>query len=67
MIFLIALVTALIFASTVRADHSPCITQWGIAEVTGFALEVTGGTPYTGDSLNPPIGNQQKFSQAFLR
>jgi hypothetical protein len=63
MIFLITLVTALIFSSIVRADDSPCIMQWGIAEEDGFALDVTGGTPYTGHSLNPPIGNQKNSAK----
>jgi hypothetical protein len=34
--------------------------QWGIAEDYGFALEVTGGVPYSNSgssqALNPPVG-----------
>jgi hypothetical protein len=54
--FLIALVTTVIFSSIVRADNNPCIMKWGIAEEYGFALQVTGGTPYSGQDLNPPVG-----------
>ena len=54
--FLIALLTLFFFSSIVRADDNPCIMQWGIAEEYGFALQVTGGTPYTGQNLNPPVG-----------
>jgi hypothetical protein len=54
--FLIALVTTVIFSSIVRADNNPCIMKWGIAEEYGFALQVTGGTPYTNQTLNPPVG-----------
>lgn len=54
--FLITLLTLFFFSSIVRADDNPCIMQWGIAEEYGFALQVTGGTPYTGQNLNPPVG-----------
>ncbi|MCX6975715.1 MAG: hypothetical protein NTZ94_15785 [Verrucomicrobia bacterium] len=58
--FLITLVTIAIFSSIARADNNPCIMQWGIAEEYGFALQVTGGTPYSSSgssqNLNPPIG-----------
>ena len=54
--FLITLLTTLILSSIVRADDNPCIMQWGIAEDYGFALQVTGGTPYTDQTLNPPVG-----------
>ena len=54
--FLITLVTIAILSSIVRADNNPCIMKWGIAEEYGFALQVTGGTPYTGQDLNPPVG-----------
>ena len=53
---LITLLTLFFFSSIVRADDNPCIMQWGIAEEYGFALQVTGGTPYTGQNLNPPVG-----------
>jgi hypothetical protein len=58
--FLITLVTIFVFSCIVRADDNPCIMQWGIAEDYGFALEVTGGVPYSNSgssqALNPPVG-----------
>jgi hypothetical protein len=58
--FLSTLLTTLILSSIVRADDNPCIMQWGIAEDYGFALEVTGGVPYSNSgssqALNPPVG-----------
>jgi len=50
------IVTLFIFSSILRADDNPCIMTWNIDIDYGFALQVTGGTPYTGQSLNPPIG-----------
>jgi hypothetical protein len=50
------IVTLFIFSSILRADDNPCIMKWNIDIDYGFALQVTGGTPYTGQSLNPPIG-----------
>ena len=54
--FLITLATVLIFSSLARADSGPLIMEWGIAERYGFVLEVTGGVPFSNQSLNPPIG-----------
>ena len=54
--FLTTLATTLFFSSIVQADNNPCIMKWGIAEEYGFALQVTGGTPYSGQDLNPPVG-----------
>lgn len=48
--------TLFIISSSVQADDQPLIMEWGIAEGNGFALEVTGGDPYTGQNLNPPVG-----------
>lgn len=53
---LILLLTLCAFSSNVRADDQPLIMEWGIAQQYGFALEVTGGVPYTGQTLNPPVG-----------
>jgi hypothetical protein len=55
------IVTLFIFSSILRADDDPLIMSWGIDEDYGFALEVTGGTPYSdsqgqSQNLNPPIG-----------
>ena len=62
--FLITLLTTLIFSSIVRADNNPCIMKWGIAEDYGFALQVTGGTPYTKQDLSPPVGTMLRPSPA---
>jgi hypothetical protein len=50
------IVTLFIFSSILRADDDPLIMSWGIDGDYGFALEVTGGTPYSGQTLNPPVG-----------
>ena len=62
--FLITLVTIAIFSSIARADNNPCIMKWGIAEEYGFALQVTGGTPYTKQDLSPPVGTILRPSPA---
>ena len=61
--FLITLATVLIFSSLARADSGPLIMEWGIAERYGFVLEVTGGVPFSNQSLNPPIGTLLTPSQ----